>query len=95
MYAVVRRYTGGSQLADMLTQRSQEVTALLTGVPGFRAYYALRSGDGTVATITVCNDQAGTSESSRRAAEWVRQNMGGATTMSAPEITEGETFLNF
>ena len=94
MYAVVRRYTGGGQLADALVQRRQEVEQLLRSVPGFRAYYALRANDGAVATITVCDDQAGTSESSRRAAEWVRQNMGDGS-VSPPEITEGETFLNF
>ncbi len=94
MYAVVRRYTGGGQLADALAQRRQEVEQILTGVPGFRSYYALRSSDGTVATITVCDDQAGTQESTRRAADWVRQNITGAS-ISPPEVTEGETFLNF
>lgn len=94
MYAVVRRYTGGGQLADALVQKRPEVEELLRGVPGFRAYYAVRSGDGTVATITVCDDQAGTSESSRRAADWVRQNLSGVS-ISPPEITEGEAVLNF
>ena len=94
MYAVLRRYTAGGELADLLVQRRQEVQQLLTGVPGFRAYYALRSGDGTVATITVCDDQAGTQESTRRAADWVRQNMAGMS-VSPPDVTEGETFLNF
>ncbi len=94
MYAVLRRYRDGGQLADMLVQRRQDVEQLLSSVPGFRAYYALRANDGTVATITVCDDQAGTTESTRRAAEWVRQNMSGAS-ISPPEVTEGETFLNF
>ena len=94
MYAVVRRYTEGGQMADALVQRRQEVEPILAGVPGFRAYYALRSGDGTVATITVCDDLAGTQESTRRAADWVGQNLAGAS-MSSPEVTEGEIFLNF
>ena len=94
MYAVVRRYTGAGQLADALMQRRQEVQEILTKAPGFRAYYALRSGDGTVTTITVCDDQAGTQESTRLAADWVRQNMAGVS-ISPPEVTEGETFLNF
>jgi hypothetical protein len=45
------------------------------------------------ATITICEDQAGTEESVRRAAEWVRQNVQGAD--SPPEITEGEVGLHF
>jgi hypothetical protein len=94
MYAVMRHYTGASALADALVQRQQEVTQIINTVPGFRAYYALRTGDGRVATITICDDQAGTQESSRRAAAWVRDNMPGAS-ISPPEIVEGETFLNF
>jgi hypothetical protein len=93
MHAVVRRYRGASALNDLLAQRSQDVEQLLRDVPGFVAYYAIRDGD-ELATVTVCDDQAGTQESSRRAAEWVRQNLTGAA-MAAPEITEGEAFIQF
>jgi hypothetical protein len=92
MYGVVRRYPHFATLARALTENTEEVQALLTGVPGFVAYYAVRSGS-DVATITVCADQAGTAESTRRAADWVRrQGLGGG---SAPEVTEGEVFLHF
>ena len=93
MHAVVRRYRGASALNDLLAQRSQDVEQLLRDVPGFVAYYAIRAGD-ELATVTVCEDQAGTQESSRRAAEWVRQNLTGAA-MAAPEITEGEAIIQF
>ena len=93
MHAVVRRYRGASALNDLLAQRSQDVERLLSDVPGFVAYYAIRAGD-ELATVTVCDDQTGTQESSRRAAEWVRQNLTG-TTVAAPEITEGEAFIQF
>ena len=94
MYAVVRRYTNASQLSDALVQHLDEIRTILSGVPGFKAYHALRTEDGGLVTMTVCEDQAGTQESSRRAAEWVRQNLTGAA-MAAPEITEGEAFLQF
>ena len=94
MYLVVRRYTGASALADAMVQREQEVRDLIRTVPGFRAYYAARTRGGGVATVTVCDSQEGTDESVRRAADWVRTNMAGAS-VSPPEITEGETFINF
>jgi hypothetical protein len=94
MYAVVRRYAQGSALADALIKSQAEVTTLLSSIPGFKAYYALRSGESVVATVTVCDDKAGVDESIGRAAAWVRANMAGGT-VSTPEITEGETFLNF
>ena len=95
MYVVMRRYSGASALADAMTQREQEVRDLISTVPGFRAYYAARTGSGGgLVTITVCDDKAGTDESTRRAGEWVRTNMAGAS-ISAPEVTEGEAYINF
>ena len=47
--------------------------------------YAVRSGD-SLATITICQDRAGTQESSRRAAEWVGQNRLGASAVSAGDL---------
>ena len=95
MYMVVRRYTGASALADAMVHREQEVRDLISTVPGFRAYYAARAGGGgAVATITICDSKDGTDESSRRAADWVRTNLSGPS-INPPEITEGETYINF
>jgi restriction endonuclease Mrr len=94
MYAVVRTYSGqgASELFELLEQREEDVKALITGVPGFVTYAVVRSGDGGV-TVTVCEDKAGTDESSRRAAEWVKENV--SATADPPAITEGDTVLQF
>ena len=94
MYAVVRRYTDANELSDALVQHLDEITSVLSSVPGFKAYHALRTADGGLVTMTVCEDQAGTQESSRRAAEWVRNTLAGLS-LAPPEITEGEAFLSF
>ena len=94
MYVVVRRYTGASKLVEAMVGRQAEIKDLISSVPGFRAYYAVDTGNGGVATVTACDDQAGTTESSRRAAEWVRSNVSGVT-IAPPEISEGETYINF
>ena len=92
MHAVVRRYKGGSQVIDEVIRRRSDVEQLIRGVPGFIAYYAVKTADGG-ATITICEDRAGTEESVRVAADWVRQNVQGA--ISPPEVTEGEVGLHF
>ena len=94
MYAVVRSYSGqgASELFDVMEQRAEDVKSLITGVPGFVSYAAMRSGDGGV-TVTVCEDKAGTDESSRRAAEFVKENV--SATGNPPAITEGNTVLQF
>jgi hypothetical protein len=94
MYAVVRSYSGegASELFDQLEQRTDEVKDLIGGVPGFVSYTALRSDEGGI-TVTVCQDKTGTDESSRRAAEWVKENIG--ATANPPVIPEGSTVVQF
>jgi hypothetical protein len=94
MHVVVRSYSGqgASELFDAMEQREEEVKELITTVPGFVSYAAFRSGDG-VMTVTVCQDKAGTDESSNRAAAWVKENV--SASVDPPEITEGSTFLQF
>jgi hypothetical protein len=94
MYAVVRSYSGqgASDVFDLVENRDEDVKTLLGGVPGFVSYVAIRSGDGGV-TVTVCEDEAGTDESSRRAAGFVKENI--STAVDPPTITEGSTVLQF
>ena len=95
MHVVVRSYSGqgASDLFDAMEQRSEDVKELITGVPGFGSYAAFRSGDG-VMTVTVCEDKAGTDESSNRAAAWIKENVSGGS-VDPPQITEGSTFMQF
>ena len=94
MYAVVRSYSGqgASELFDQLEQRNEEVKDLIGGVAGFVSYTAFRSSEGGL-TVTLCQDKTGTDESSRRAAEWVKENVG--VTVDPPTVTEGSTVLHF
>ena len=94
MYVVVRSYSGqgASELFDLLGQREEDGKELISGVPGVVRYAAFRSDDGGM-TVTICEDKAGTDESSKRAAGWVKDNVTG--TVDPPTITEGDTVLEF
>jgi hypothetical protein len=94
MYVVVRSYSGqgASELFDLLGQRESDVRELISGVPGFVSYAAFRSGEGGM-TVTVCQDKAGTDESTRRAAGWIKENL--ETSIDSPTISEGSTVLQF
>ncbi len=95
MYVVVRSYTGNgaSELFDLLGQRANDVTDLISGVPGFVSYAASQTGAESGFTVTVCQDKAGTDESSRRAAEWIKDNL--SSPGNPPEVTDGSTVLEF
>lgn len=93
MYVVIRQYEGAPALVDAMTSRADEVRELIQGVNGFVAYYAARDGD-AVTTISVCDDRAGADETTRRAAEWVRENLGGLSP-SPPRVSGGEVYVSF
>jgi hypothetical protein len=91
MYTVIRRYTGNS-LRDVIKQNEDSLRKTMSGVPGFRGYYMVE-GNGELATITVCENQAGTKESTKRAGEWVKDHVPASANLSKPEVFEGETIL--
>jgi heme-degrading monooxygenase HmoA len=41
MYAVVRRYKGGSRVIDEVIRKRSDVEQLIRGVPGFIGYYVV------------------------------------------------------
>ena len=94
MYVVIRSYSGqgATELFDLLGRREEDVRELIGGVPGFVTYAAFRTDQGG-ATVTICQDKAGTDESSRRAAGWVQENA--TTAVDPPTITEGSTVIQF
>jgi hypothetical protein len=94
MYVTIRTYSGqgATELFDALAEREQDVQALISTVPGFISYQAFRTNGGGQ-TVTVAEDKAGTEESSRRAAEWVKENVGVA--VNPPKLTEGSAILHF
>ena len=92
MHATMRYYHGNPGLADQLAARGDEVRALLRAVSGFQAYYLVRLDDATV-SITVCDDEAGTEESTQVAAGWLRENMPDLAP-SPPMVSAGTVTLN-
>ena len=72
MHAVVRQYKD-TRLMETLLKRQDDVESVIKNVPGFVAYYLIKSADGG-ATVTVCEDEAGTNASNQRAREWIQQN---------------------
>ena len=92
MHTVVRQYSGqgASQLFDDLDNHKTEVERLIRGVPGFVSYTLTKTNDGGI-SVTVCQDKAGTDESVKVAADWVKQNV--PTAVTPPVISEGDTIL--
>jgi hypothetical protein len=62
---------------------------IIKDASGFQAYYALDAGLGRLATVSVFEDRAGAEESTRMAADWIRENMA-SLLPNPPEVLQGE-----
>jgi heme-degrading monooxygenase HmoA len=94
MYAVIRRYTVGRGSVDALLRRVDEsAVPLISKIPGFVSYYALKTKDGRVASISVFDTEAGTEESTKVAATWVKENAA-SYALGTPDITAGEVLVH-
>jgi hypothetical protein len=91
MYATVRNYAGTEGMADALVEHEGDVKSLITGISGFRAYYLIKTSDGAV-SISVYDDQSGAEESTRQAADWMRENLPDFTA-SPPQVSVGEVVI--
>jgi hypothetical protein len=92
VHAVIRHYKGNSQLFDELERRTDEIQQVVRGVPGFVSYFLVRTEGGGF-SVSVYEDEAGTGESTRVAADWVRHNLP-QLTVSPPEVIQGGVILH-
>ncbi|MCP9485119.1 MAG: hypothetical protein MSC30_04615 [Gaiellaceae bacterium MAG52_C11] len=91
MFATIRTYSS-NDLADALIDNESEVKRIISEIDGFKAYYLVRTADGT-ASISVYEDEAGTEESNRVAAAWIAENLPDLT-VASPQISAGEVVLS-
>jgi hypothetical protein len=94
MHAVIRMYagSGAKKLIDVLDERKKDVEALIRPVKGFVSYSLIKTADGG-ASVTVCQDKAGTDESLRLAKDWIQKNAAD-TVATAPTVSEGTVILH-
>ncbi|MFI6790509.1 hypothetical protein ACIBG4_24600 [Nonomuraea sp. NPDC050383] len=89
MYATVRRYEGVTDPAEAGRRVSEGFVPLIRQVPGFVAYYWVDAGGGVMLSTSVYEDQAGAEESTRRAEQFVRDDLA-SLLPNPPHVTAGE-----
>ncbi len=90
MYVVVRRYKAKPGAVEEIARQAREgFMPLVKEVPGFVAHYGINVGNNVVLTISIFQDQAGTEQSSRLAAQWIEQHIA-SLYEGPPQITAGE-----
>ncbi len=89
MYASIRQYRVLEDPSEAVRRITEGFVPLVREVPGFSAYYLLGSDDGTLTTVTVCEDRAGVEASVSRASGWVLRNLGDLVE-GPPSVVNGE-----
>ena len=98
MYATIRRYTpktgADKKTLDDLKRRIEDgFLPILQDVRGFHGYYAVNVGNKDLVTISIFEDKTGATESTRRAAEFVKKDPM-KDQLGSPEVFEGELLVS-
>ncbi len=88
-YATVRRYEGVTDPAEAGRRVAEGFVPIISGIPGFMAYYWVDAGDRVMFSTSVFRDKAGAEQSNATAADWVRENLA-PLLPNPPQITAGE-----
>ena len=92
MYTAIRTYTT-SDAGEVTRRVQQEFVPIVKDLPGFIGYYLVDAGEGKIASITVCEEREDVEESTKRAAEWVRDRLSSLIT-SGPEVLMGDNVVS-
>jgi hypothetical protein len=96
MYATVKRYEGVDQSrTDELSKKvGDSLLPSLSKVQGFGGYYLIEAGDGVMSSIGFFDTSAQADESTRVAANWVREEKLETALPNPPKITGGEVIVH-
>jgi hypothetical protein len=92
MHAAIRRYEGVDQnRIDELTKKvGESLIPRLSELEGFSEYYLIEAGNGIVTSVGIFDTATHASESTRIAADWVREEKLESAIPNPPKVTEGE-----
>ena len=96
MHATVRRYEGIDQTKkDELTRKVAEgLMPTLSKLPGFNGYYLIEAGNGVFTSVGLFDTSAEGDESTRVAANWVRDEQLETILPNPPKVTAGEVIAH-
>ena len=96
MHATIRRYEGVAQngTEELKRKINESLMPKLSTLPGFGGYYVIESDQGVFTSISLFSTAAEANESTRVAAEWVRDEKLELTLPNPPRITGGEVFAH-
>ena len=93
MYVTIRRYEGVQFPNEAAAKVQREFLPIISKIPGFQEYYAIKTGDTVVTSVSVFKDKPGSDESVRAATQWVEKHLS-KHLPNPPQITSGDAFAH-
>jgi hypothetical protein len=92
MYCTIRRYeaTDQSRSSELVKKVDDTLLPRLSKLPGFGGYHLVDGGNGVMSSVGFFETSAQADESTRIAADWVREEKLESALPNAPKITSGE-----
>ena len=87
MYGSVRRYRIDPKNMDELVKRVPGAVDVMSSLTGFRAYYVVRGGDDSIATLSLFSDKEAAVLSNVVAANWVKENAADLVSSAVDTVT--------
>jgi hypothetical protein len=95
MHVTIRKYDGIDQnRKDELTKKvGESLLPRLSKSDGFRGYFLMETKEGVMSSIGFFDTMTQAEESSRVAANWVREEKLESLLPNAPKVTDGEVVV--
>jgi hypothetical protein len=92
MHATIRRYEGVDQnrTQELTKKVGETLVPKLSKLEGFSDYYLIEAGNGIMTSVGIFDTPTHASESTRVAADWVREENLESLLPNPPKVTEGE-----
>jgi len=90
MYVAIRLYDGVKLPDEAAAKVRNEFLPIISKIAGFQEYNAVKTGDSTMASVSVFKDKPGADESVQAATTWVQKNMS-RFLPNPPKVMSGET----
>jgi hypothetical protein len=96
MHATVRRYEGVDQARtdELIKKVDETLLPSLSKLPGFEGYYLIEAGNGVMSSIGLFETSTQADESTRVAANWVRDEKLEMALPNPPKITDGKVIAH-
>jgi hypothetical protein len=96
MFATIRRYESvdKSRTTELVTKADEGLLPKLSELPGFRGYSLIDTGNGVISSVAFYETSAQADESTKVAADWVREQELQSALPNPPKITNGEVVVH-